>query len=127
MIGKAIYEILSTDAEVSALISSRIYPAVLPMGIDFPAAVYQVVSVNPTGVKAQVVQEDFVLDVLVADHTYDAAVSLGEKVKAALNRKKGVFAGITIQRCNYINKNDDYDKDNNLFIRTITFSINQTL
>ena len=127
MIGKAIYDILSNNAEVTALVGTKIYPVVLPMGVDFPAVVYRVVDTDPTEVKQSLVQESYKVEVLVAEQTYDAAVNLGERIKTALNRVSGTFAGIKIQRCNYTSKSDGFDKDDNLFIRTTTFLITQNL
>jgi hypothetical protein len=41
VIEKAIYSLLSNDANVSGLVSTRIYPNEIPQGQDMPAIVYE--------------------------------------------------------------------------------------
>lgn len=47
MIEATIYATLKNDAGVTALVSSRIYPVVMPEGTALPAVVYQRISTNP--------------------------------------------------------------------------------
>ena len=44
MIEQAIYSILTNDATVSGLVSSRVYPNKVPQGVSLPAVTYQQIS-----------------------------------------------------------------------------------
>ena len=44
MIEETLYTRLSTFAGLTALVSTRIYPVIMPQGIDKPALVYQLIS-----------------------------------------------------------------------------------
>jgi hypothetical protein len=44
MIESSLYEHLSGDSEVAALVSSRVYPAAIPQGAAMPAVAYRLIS-----------------------------------------------------------------------------------
>ena len=46
-IGKAIYNILSTNSDVSTLVGTRIFPNVAPHTTTFPFIIYDVNGVQP--------------------------------------------------------------------------------
>ena len=46
-IGKAIFNILSNDSDVLALVESRIFPNVAPQTTEFPFIIYDVTGVQP--------------------------------------------------------------------------------
>ena len=51
LIGKAIYNILANDSDVSALVSTRIFPNVAAQKTAFPFIVYQTTGVDPNDTK----------------------------------------------------------------------------
>jgi hypothetical protein len=128
MIGKAIYNILTNDADVSAIIGTRVYPVVLPMGIDHPALVYRISDVQDVGTKQAIVQKNYNVEVTVGNIDYDTLGDIADKVRAALSRKTGTYSGIQIQRSNCVaNGNEGFDIDNQLYIRVLKFEITQKL
>lgn len=102
MIGKAIYSILSNDAGVTALVGTKIYPDIIPLGTAYPATVYSVVSTTPTNVKdgastldATVVQVDIYSD------DYSEAQSIASAIRTALDTYSGTVATVKVDSCRF--------------------------
>lgn len=80
-----IYQVLSGDADVAAVVSGRIYPVILPQGATFPAITYNRVAVSRvhaltgyTGLESAIVQIDCWAE------TYAAAKELARKARLAM-------------------------------------------
>lgn len=109
MIGKSVFTALTTNPSVSALISNRCYPLVLPQNATLPAVCYQVIS------RVNDVESGFLhrYRVQIACHakTYDVAHDLANRAIIALesfdNRTSsyGAFAIVNDGLA------DDYDSD----------------
>jgi hypothetical protein len=92
---EAVYARLTTEATVSALVGTRVYPLVLPQPPTFPAIAYtrmprteQFTDDGPSGLVDCRIQ----LDCYAA--TYDGAVVLGDAVRGALNGWKDAGSGV---------------------------------
>lgn len=112
MIGKSIKAALTGSTAVSAIISTRCYPIVLPQNPTLPAVVYQVISRVD---EADSTEKLLRWRVQIGCHakTYDAAHDLASKAISALeayNNKGAPFGAFAA-----INENlsDDYDSDLN--------------
>lgn len=111
MISKAIFNRLSTDAGVAAIVSTkdangntiavRVYPEdAHAFEKTLPLAVYKIESATaimahdgPCGLNEGVV-------VIAAEAiTYDGAATLGQAIDASLGNAKGTWAGIVVQGC----------------------------
>lgn len=81
-----LYSELTTDVDVAALVSTRVYPLTLPQGYTLPAITYQRVSTERlrdlTGSSGWVMAR-FQIDCWAA--SYSAARGLADKVRAALD------------------------------------------
>lgn len=89
-IEKDIYYILTNNAAVSALVSNRVYPLLLPQRWTLPAITYQRVSgdraANYSGASGRA-RPRFQIDCWADD--YDGAKDLADKVRLCLDGYKG--------------------------------------
>lgn len=112
VIEEAIHTKLTTDADISGLISGRVYPLKLPQKPTLPAVTYQRIS----GVRnyfmdgvATLAQPRFQVDSWAA--TYSAAKDLAGKVRAALSGLTETVDTIKIYGVFLDSDNDLYDDD----------------
>ena len=111
-VGKAIFNILSNDSDVTALTSTRIFPMVARVETAFPFVIYDVTGQTPTDYKQGVSSLD-TTSVMVScySETYSEACDLADKVRTALDRKSGTFNGVVVQSIKYDGYNDFFDVD----------------
>ena len=127
LVGKAIYEILSDDAPVGALIGNRIYPNVAMQGSEFPFAVYQVTGDSPTDIKDGVSPlDENAISVMCFSQTYEEASDIADAVRPALDRVDGTYEGVELQGIQYLSYNDDFDvkdDDDGVYVKSLNFRI----
>ena len=128
-IGLAIYNILSNDANVAAVVGTRIYPNVAKQTSDFPFIVYQMTGVTPTDTKDGVSPLDTnTFNVLCFAETYSGAVSLAQRARNALDRKTGTYSTIKIQGLSYISSNEYFDikgAGEGIYVHDSSFNLRQ--
>ena len=104
-VGAAIYNLLTTDAAVSALVGTRVFPELAVEGGDDPYIVYSVVSNTPVDTKDKAPVDEAQIEVFSVANTYAKANDLADKVRAALSRKgKVVYDTVTVQSIQYTNE-----------------------
>lgn len=93
----AVFNLLSSDAGVSGVVSNRIYPVKLPQDPTYPALTYFRVSAlrhsvmgNDTGLVEKRIQ------VSSWAKLYSEVNNLAERVRDAMQRTRGTFAGVEI-------------------------------
>lgn len=122
--GKAIYSILTSDADVNALVSGRVYPQIAAQGATFPFVVYLLTNVGPSDTKSGVSTLDEVrYDIVVAAETYAVAADLTEKVRAALDRYSGTVAGVVIDSIQFQTLDADNDPATETFVTSSEYVI----
>lgn len=106
---KAIYDILTTDAPVSA-ITTQVSPNKIPQGKGFPVISYQRISNSPDDTKDGVAGLDTItVDVDVWHNDYINGKDLADKVRTALDRKSGTFSGRVIQSIRFMTGRELFD------------------
>lgn len=94
---KAVRSILTADATVSSLVSSRVYPQRRPQGTALPALVYQNVFSHQTeAIDTQAGIRRTRLAIEAIDATYGDTKTLRDAVEAALVNYTGTTQGETI-------------------------------
>ena len=89
-IEQSIRKILADDSTVAGLVSSRIYPQVIPQGASMPAITYQQVSCNREfNHDGPADFADFRFQINCWSNTYTQSRSLADAVRAALNGASG--------------------------------------
>ena len=110
--GVVIYQILSGDANITALVGSgnacRVFPIRYNMGYDLPYITYQQIAKTPNATKsgASTLDEDYYqLNIVAATPT--AARDLAAKVRNALDyRTNVVFGSYTLQQAYIVTERD---------------------
>lgn len=120
---KAIYSILTGDAGVSALISTRCYPVQSPQNPTYPMIVYTPTSgeyIESLSTSTTIRREFF--EVLCAATSYSAVAALAELVITALNRYHGTASSITVEDVFLSGKACNYDDTLGVYIMSLDFS-----
>lgn len=116
-IGESIYTELTGDADVSALVSTRVYPLIAPQNVTVPYLVYQRVSGSPVNEMAGYAGlENPRYQIDVYDDDYAGARALAVKVRTAMNAAT-VFTALQQS------DTDLYEAEASLFRVTMDFSI----
>ena len=122
MIGNAIYNLLSSDPDVSAIVGTKIYPVRIEQKTNLPAIAYRKSGKTGHDTKQAVSTLDKVRAEVTAVHTkYSSIQDLAEKIRKAIEGKTGTFGGVQIHTTYFIDDEDDYDEDAQAYLRIITF------
>lgn len=97
MIGKAIYNILSSTSNVTDICGTRIYPVNRPQEIETPAVIYESISgtANPTKTGESLV-DTITLDISAWAINSNTADELLAECRSALENIKGTYNTINI-------------------------------
>lgn len=105
MIGKVIYDLLSNDATVSALVSTRIYPDTVPQNAEFPYISYTVISTLPTDAKDGASRLDVVsVQVDIYSRNYSTTQDMAAGVRSALDRYSGTNNSVQVDKIIFSNE-----------------------
>lgn len=104
-VGKAIYNILSNDAGVTALVSTRVYPDTVPQEASFPYVAYTIVSTSPLNYKDGASPLDEVsVQVDMYSRSYATTQDIAAAVRSALDRYTGLNSSINIDKILFENE-----------------------
>lgn len=91
MIGKVIYDVLTEDATVLGLVSTRIYPSYADTKATYPFITYDIVSNVPTVAKGTTSLVDmYRIQINCINTTYASVSTLSNAVRTALDGYSGV-------------------------------------
>jgi len=98
ILGKAIFEKLSNDPQVQAIVDNRIYPIISP-DESYPLIVYNVSRQPDDSIDPPALIE-YNLTISIVSRGYYETCALGNAVIDALDRQHGTWAEIAIRSCN---------------------------
>jgi len=127
-VGKAIYDILSNSAGVSALVGSRIYPELAQQKASRPYIVYKVHMIDPEDSKQRAARLDSVYVYLqVIGDSYAENSSITAAIRAAMDRYSGTRSvggeDIQVQSIRYISTEDRYSKEAESYVQESEYKI----
>ena len=103
MIGKLIYGRLSTASNITAIISTNIYPDITPQNVDYPFIVYSIIDSNPVDFKdGQSNLEEIDLQIDVYTQNYDTTQNLSNLIRNRLDRFVGTVESVEVQTIKYV-------------------------
>jgi hypothetical protein len=103
MIGKLIYNRLSTDGDILAYVGTKIYPDIVPQNVQYPFVVYTIVNSLPVDFKdGQSNLEEITLQVDVYTQNYDDTQILSNLIRNRLDRFVGIVEGVEVQSIKYM-------------------------
>ena len=99
----ALYNILSNNAALTAVVSTRINPLRIPEKSTLPALAYQVVSNRGNMSKSSASKSDFTrIQVMIVAKTYASAIEVGNLVRNAMEvATPNTFNGVKVQVIEY--------------------------
>ena len=122
--GKAIYSILTSDSDVSAIVGTRVYPQIAAQGAACPFIVYVLQDTTPSDTKSGVSTLDEVrYDIVLASESYAEASDLTNKVRTALDRYTGTVAGVVIDSIQFIDLDADNDPGTETYVTSSEYII----
>jgi len=108
MIGKLIYARLSTASNITAIISTNIYPDITPQNVDYPFIVYTIIDSNPVDFKdGQSNLEEIDLQIDVYTQNYDTTQNLSNLIRNRLDRFVGTLEGVEVQTIKYVRQSSE--------------------
>jgi hypothetical protein len=127
----AIHTILSTDANITAIVGNRITPVLAHFDGTRPSIVYHIISTVPTDFKQGPSDIDFIR-VQIDSYApgYDTVINLGRMIREALDRyPHSTVSGVNLAGVSYLNGFNTYEDGAKLHRRIdeYQFRIRRTL
>ena len=122
-VGIAIFNILTADANLAALVSDRIYPEMAPENVVAPFVVYSIRSVDPKDTKSASSGLDVSrVEFYVCGPDYANVQTINATVRLAIERQEGNFDGVAIQSVQYNDEDCDFDIDTRDYVSEMRFT-----
>jgi len=116
IIEDGLYNYLSNNAGVAAIVSNRIYPLVMAQKTTLPAITYQTTALRPDrGLDGNSGRMTATIQINAWAETHVEAKNLAEALRAALNDYSGAMGSDTIQRSRVENETDGFDEETNFY------------
>lgn len=123
MIGPIIYTALSTASAVTAYVSSRIYPVIIPQEIKGDAIAYALINNDPDDTKDRTSLDTYNFEIYCISDVYANADGMSVAVRNALETLQNTNG---IQSTKYQTERDDWDQGSQRFIRILQFKMRKT-
>ena len=115
MIGKVIYNILSNDADVIAIVGTKIYPMMAGQEQDLPFITYDVLSDIPSQSKTGAsLLDQYRVQVSAFGYVYATLMDLHEKIRTALDQQSGTVGTTVVSDIVFDGRNNLYDQQGNI-------------
>lgn len=126
MIGKLIYNRLSTEGAILAYVGTKIYPDIVPQNVQYPFVVYSIVNSLPVDFKdGQSNLEEITLQIDVYTQSYDDTQDLSNLIRNRLDRFVGIVEGVEVQSIKYMSATSQvFNAELSVYWTSIDFRIN---
>lgn len=122
MVNKAVYHILSNDAELIALVNG-VFPLVMPEETQAPCLVFTMEGGSVYYDKGGVVLDEDDVSVLMFAKSYPDVIDIAIAARTALEGARGDKNGIHVQSSRVSRKEEGYDIESDTYFQKITFKI----
>lgn len=126
MIGKLIYNRLSTEGAILAYVGTKIYPDIVPQNVQYPFVVYTIVNSLPVDFKdGQSNLEEITLQIDVYTQNYDDTQDLSNLIRNRLDRFVGIVEDVEVQSIKYMSATSQvFNAELSVYWTSIDFRIN---
>ena len=126
MIGKLIYNRLSTEGAILAYVGTKIYPDIVPQNVQYPFVVYTIVNSLPVDFKdGQSNLEEITLQIDVYTQNYDDTQDLSNLIRNRLDRFVGIVQDVEVQSIKYMSATSQvFNAELSVYWTSIDFRIN---
>ena len=124
MIGKVIYGRLSTDAAITGVCGTNIFPDIAPQNVKYPFVVYTIINSTPVDFKdGQSNLEEINVQIDVYTNNYETTQTLANNVRNRLDRFTGTVNNVSVQTITYVSSDSQvYNADLNVYWMSIDFN-----
>lgn len=126
-VGAALMRILTTNSDVTGMVSARLYPERAPEGAAAPFIVYSIVSNQPSDSKNGTPIDEAQVEVFSVASTYADTNKLADFVRAAVDRQSTEVLVdselVKVESIQYTNEVTEVDTDKNLFVAVQDYTI----
>lgn len=119
----AIRALLVADTAVLALVSTRIYPMVLPLDVTLPAISIHEVSGAENAITGHGYPRYQISCWASGASGFSQVQSMKDAVKDCLNRYKGVASGNHIKQITFLGSLDDYETETKVYHIPLDFQV----
>lgn len=125
MIGKLIYNRLSSDGSITAYVGTKIYPDITPQNVQYPFVVYTIVNSLPVDYKdGQSNLEEITLQIDVYTQSYDDTQQLSNLIRNRLDRFVGTLENVEVQTIKYMSSDSQvYNAELSVYWMSIDFMV----
>lgn len=122
LLGKHIFNFLSTDEEIKNIVGKKIFPLVVAHDVEYPFIVFSRTNVNPSYIsKDGVTQDTVVVEISAVSDNYNKSCDLANAIRKCLELKKYKDETITIHSIKLNSVEETFNTDDNSFIQTLAF------
>ena len=123
MIGKLIYNRLTTDASITAYIGTKVYPDITPQDVQYPFVVYSIINSVPVDYKdGQSNLEEISIQIDVYTQSYDDTQEVANLIRNRLDRFVGTAEGVEVQTIRYVSSDSQvYNAELSVYWMSIDF------
>lgn len=111
LIGNYIYQALSTDQDLSALVDDRIYPVAIPEGSTFPFVVYSGINAVGEYTKDGCVADRVNFQVACVARSYTEVTQIADKVRVIIEQIRGENEDSCTNNFELVGSSDGYEVD----------------
>lgn len=123
-VGKAIYNLLLSNADLRAIVDTRIFPEVAQQDAVLPYVVYNVSSNEPSDTKREPSKLDTAqIEVNLYSTSYTECIDMATHTRAALDRVRGTYSGVNVQSIQYLGEIIDFDEAQRTYNITADYDV----
>ena len=123
-VGKAIYNLLLSNADLRAIVDTRIFPEVAQQDAVLPYVVYNVSSNEPSDTKREPSKLDTAqIEVNLYSTSYTECIDMATHTRAALDRVTGTYSGVNVQSIQYLGEIIDFEEAQRTYNITADYDV----
>ena len=109
LIGLHIKKVLGQNRDVVERVGNRIYPLVIPQGVDtYPFICYDMSGGTGEQTKDGVLDDVATVNIAVIAKTYEEAIIIGQAVRYSLEGSEAEYERFAVTECSNVTYNDEY-------------------
>ena len=109
LIGLHIKKVLEQNRDVVERVGNRIYPIVIPLGVDtYPFICYDMSGGTGEQTKDGVLDDVATVNIAVIAKTYEEAIIIGNAVRYSLEGSEAEYERFAVTECSNVTYNDEY-------------------
>lgn len=112
-VGKVLFSLITGDAEITAIVQTKVYPGMAPQKAVMPYVVYRKISNTPNDTKSGPGDvHEYRMQIDVYTKSYSQGTELQQLMRNTLDRaERGTVAGVFLDGIRFLNEDDMHLED----------------